>query len=409
MNLRCTFSSLADHSVFLAANGKLYSWGSNVRLCLGQGETKGSVNEPGEMNAPELYDDGGFKDFAAGEHHNLLLTNKSRIFTWGRNEDGQLGLGHYEDVLIPTLITNFPDSQIPARVHCGAHFSAVLTEDGSVYTMGYNNNGQLGNHSYKKRSTPKKVKIPTPVIELACGWSFVMALTESKQIFGWGFNGTQHSDGLPGEYLLPTLLPSLTGFIHLQAGPNHVLGIHEDGALITWGDNSGDDTQDHKPRPIISHGCQDIACGYYTSLALMDDSALLSWGQNSYGKLGIGSSEEVEYCPKEVRRFRDSPKEDGKLQIACFGCSAEHSFFLSEGGELYLWGCGDTGELGMGEDKSSKSVPTLLQNWKWELPKDHIWAKWKNVFQWLFLGRLDEDSCFNKLYVEIIFNFLTVY
>jgi hypothetical protein len=57
----------------------------SLRLCLGQGETKGmplSVNEPGEMNAPELYDAGGFKDFAAGGLHNLLLTNKSRIFTW---------------------------------------------------------------------------------------------------------------------------------------------------------------------------------------------------------------------------------------------------------------------------------------------------------------------------------------
>jgi hypothetical protein len=187
-----------------------------VRHCLGLGLEVGLLSTPTELNAPGLYEDGGFTDFAAGEHHNLLLTRKSRIFVWGRNEDGQLGIGHEEDVPTPTAITNFPCGQIPARVQCGAHFSAVLTEDGSVYTTGYNDIGQLGNGDsrYNNKITPTKVDIP-PVAEFTCGWSFVVALTRSGEIYGWGSNNEQQLQ-LDTPSVLHVLSPtfSLTHWLH---------------------------------------------------------------------------------------------------------------------------------------------------------------------------------------------------
>jgi alpha-tubulin suppressor-like RCC1 family protein len=416
MNLRSSFSSVAVHLVFLSTDGKLYSWGPKTRDCLGHGRSHLSnidcLNSPERLSAPELYDDGGFKDFAAGEHHNLLLTNKSRIFVWGRNEDGQLGLGHLTDVEIPTPIPIFPDGKIPARVHCGAHFSAVLTEDGSVYTMGYNNNGQLANGSNTAQSTPKKVDIPTPVIEVTCGWSFVLALTKSGQVYGWGYNrslqlGERHAHETSSEVFTPTLLSSLTGFVRLQAGANHAVAIHEERekrATINWGENTWDRDEDHSPHSVLPQDCQEVAAGYYSSFVLMKDGSMFAWGTNAYGKLGIGDLETENFVPTP-RKVLIPPE----TSVACFGAAADHSFFISEAGDLYLWGNWDEGKLGMDEGVSTKKVPTLLQNWKWELPKSYIWAKWKNVFQWLWVGRLDKNSLFYGLYVEIVFNFISIY
>jgi alpha-tubulin suppressor-like RCC1 family protein len=136
----------------------------------------------------------------------------------------------------------------------------------------------------------------------------------------------------------------------------------------------------------------------------MKDGSLLAWGMNIYGKLGV--------LDIETEDFTSVPKKvlipAGTL-VASFGAVADHTFFISEEGDLYLWGSGEDGKLGMGEDVSMKMAPTLLQIWKWELQKSYIWVKWKDVFQCLWVGRLDKNSCFNKLHVEIIFNFISIY
>jgi alpha-tubulin suppressor-like RCC1 family protein len=401
MNLRSSFSSYAVHSVFLADNGKLYSWGPDNRCCLGQFVSTHNSDEPKEMTTPELYRDGGFKDFATGEHHNLLLTNKSRIFVWGRNEDGQLGLGHDKDVETPTPIPNFPDNQIPARVHCGAHFSVVLTEDGLVYTMGYNSSGQLGIGKGLKQYTPTKVNIPTPVVEITCGWSFVLAITRSGQVFGWGLNDDQPLGfSTPTEVYTPILCPSITGFTHIQAGPFHAAGLQDGGALATWGTSAYPGQEEASPYLVIPKGCKDIATGYYTSYASMQDGSFFSWGENIHGQLGNGMAGGSEGLQQVV-----FPPE-WKSRVAFFGSASDHSFVISEEGDLYLWGSGENGRLGMGPDYRQRETPTLLPDWKWELPKSAHWVK---VFRWLFLGKQDTNSPFNLLHIEILFHLVTIY
>jgi alpha-tubulin suppressor-like RCC1 family protein len=406
MNLRSSFSSVATHSVFLATNGKLYSWGPNWRHCLGHGDSARFYDKPKEMTTPQLYEDGGFKDFAAGEHHNLILTNKSRIFVWGRNEDNQLGGGSKKDIVTPRLIQEFPDDQIPTRVFSGGHFSVVLTEDGSVYTMGFNNSGQLGNgHRRGHNKIPHKVHIPEPVTDLTCGWSFCLALTKSGQYYGWGYN-TSYQLRIKELIVCVPELSSLSGFTRMRGATNHALGIQEGGGLMTWGRNLCDQVEAMKPENwepclLFAQGCRDIACGYSVSFVLKEDGSLLSWGNNKSGVLGYGDSENGSDIPKKVQIPEHS------APIAFFGTAASHAFFISEEGDLYLWGSGDDGKLGMGSPKTPKLVPTLLPNWKWELPPS--WAKWNSVFRWLFLGKLDENSAFKNLHVEIIFNLVTIW
>jgi alpha-tubulin suppressor-like RCC1 family protein len=413
MNLRSSFSSVTVHSMFLSTNGKLYAWGHNERHCLGLGiESCQDVSHPQELTDPELYEDGGFKDFASGANHSLLLTKKNRIFAWGRNEDGQLGLGHRNDAPTPTCMPKLPDGQIPARVHSGAHFSAILTEDGSVFTMGYNTQAQLGYGEIgTPASIPTQVDLPEPVSEITCGWSCVFALLKSGQVYVWGSNENgqlvDQSVSTDSYILRPTLSRALSCFVHLQAGPFHALGLQPSGALFSWGWNwygqlgngEKNEDKDHKQHLIIPQGCREVASGTSISMALMEDNTLFTWGKNDRSELGTGNPEAFGLSPEKV-------KYSEKSRISCFGSSVEHSFLLTEHGDLYVWG---SGPLGVGDDASPKKVPTLLPEWKWELPKGHFWERWDPIFQWLFLGRLDKDSPFQQLHVEILFNFVNLF
>jgi alpha-tubulin suppressor-like RCC1 family protein len=332
----------------------------------------------------------------------MCLPKKARIFAWGRNEDGQLGLGHNSNVLVPTLIPEFPDGKIPARVFCGAHFSVILTEDGSLYTMGYCEEGQLGHGAVGvTKNIPTKVEIPGPVAEVTCGWSFVIAITRSAEIYGWGYNESQQLQQreVGGPVLLPSLSPALTAsrICRIQAGTYHALGIREDGVLITWGRNHfgqlgiGEGRESELSlHMVIPKGCTEVASGSCSSYAMIEDGTLLAWGKNDNGQLGNGDNNSV-WSPK---KFEFSPER--KIGIACFGGTIEHCFLVTEEGDLYRWGGGYL-------------TPKLLQKWKWELPKDYICVKWKSIFQWLFLGKLDQNSPLHELHVEIIFNFVTVY
>jgi hypothetical protein len=92
------------------------------------------------------------------------------------------------------------------------------------------------------------------------------------------------------------------------------------------------------------------------------------------------------------------------MEIQSFGCSWKSSFAISEDGGLYAWG-----EVDAYTEETSLSTPTLLQNWRWMLPRSSILRRWNSVFQWLFLGRLDKNSRFNDFHDEIIFNLAKLY
>jgi alpha-tubulin suppressor-like RCC1 family protein len=234
MNVSSTYSGYANCCIFLAEDGKLYAWGSNFRHALGL-DTLDNEHSPIELKGEGLYDDGGFKQLSSGAQHNLLLTNKSRIFAWGRNEDGQLGFGHILDVSVPTLVP-FIDKQTPVQVACGSHFSVVLTEDGSLYSMGYNEQGQLGlGRIGGSAAVPTKIDLP-PVQQVACGWSYTLALTKSGELYGWGYN-TDGELGVISPNVGTPLLSPISNLRSLKAGPYHVLAMTTDQALVSWGWN----------------------------------------------------------------------------------------------------------------------------------------------------------------------------
>lgn len=129
-----------------------------------------------------------------GGNHSLALTEDGSLWVWGANNDSQLGLGHTDPVLGPVELTFFRDrgDQI-AALYGGYNYSLTLTANGELYSWGYNNFGQLGlGHTSQHASTPQLVSFFSSnrirIKEIATGGNHVLLLTQDNRVYCWGYN-----------------------------------------------------------------------------------------------------------------------------------------------------------------------------------------------------------------------------
>ena len=144
-----TISAIAcgrEHTVFLTNNGKVYSCGRNSESQLGR--TVDAANPQGTPSIILTLNSFTISAIACGRDHTLFLTNEGKVYSCGRNADGQLGrtvdLANPQRTpsIISTLnsITSFTISAIAG----GGYHTVFLTNDGKVYSCGRNSSGQLG-------------------------------------------------------------------------------------------------------------------------------------------------------------------------------------------------------------------------------------------------------------------------
>ncbi|CAG8436914.1 11715_t:CDS:2 [Diversispora eburnea] len=123
------------HSFAIRKDGTIFSWGLNNFGQCGFNPKDNFIVQP---KAIEFFNDKKVKSIAAGFHHTFVLLEDGRIYSFGRADYGQLGLGKLKDSHItePTLV------QIPFK---NDHHTILLGKDGSLYTCGFGDSGALGN------------------------------------------------------------------------------------------------------------------------------------------------------------------------------------------------------------------------------------------------------------------------
>lgn len=83
------------------------------------------------------------RQVACGDTHTLVCTDAGELFTFGRNQNGQLGLGDTADVLAPRRVADLAGVRVTG-VAGGAEHSVVSTADGEVHAFGWGRYGNLG-------------------------------------------------------------------------------------------------------------------------------------------------------------------------------------------------------------------------------------------------------------------------
>ncbi|XP_006900083.1 PREDICTED: E3 ISG15--protein ligase HERC5 [Elephantulus edwardii] len=175
-----------DYSLALSKGGELFAWGNNCHGQLGLGEKIESAYLPQTvthlLGIP-------LAQISAGEAHSMALSMSGNIYSWGKNNLGQLGLGHTKDEVFPSFIEELEDQKVEF-LSCGGSHTALLTKDGLVFTFGAGEYGQLGHHSTQNELRPRLVTelIGKRVTQIACGRSHTLAyVPDLEKVFAFGF------------------------------------------------------------------------------------------------------------------------------------------------------------------------------------------------------------------------------
>uniref|UniRef100_A0A665WAK4 HECT and RLD domain containing E3 ubiquitin protein ligase 4 n=1 Tax=Echeneis naucrates TaxID=173247 RepID=A0A665WAK4_ECHNA len=260
------------------------------------------------------------------------------MLCWGNASYGQLGLGGIDEeiVLEPRKCEYFHGKQV-CDVGCGRRHTAFLLEDGTVYTCGCNDLGQLGHEKSRKKPEQVVALDAQIIVAMSCGESHTLALNDKGQIFSWGLG----SDGQLG----------LNNFEECVRVPRFICQSYSDDETRLQTTLTFIRKQTNNDRLSVSVNrnikslsdvqITQVACGYWHSHALSRGGQVFSWGQNRYGQLGLGKKGQSISTPQIIKSLQGIP-------FAQISAGGAHSFALTLSGEggVFTFGAGGYGQLG---------------------------------------------------------------
>jgi len=192
-----------------SAKGKLYTFGSGDYGRLGHGD-----NQPKKTaKLVEVLRDKDIIKFACGPRHTLALASDGTIYSWGFGGDGQLGHGDFQLQTMPTKIKALQDEHV-INISCGEKHSAALTSGGDVFTWGDGSLGQLGLGDQRKQHTPHRVVElqGRMILQISCGYYHTACIDQDENVYTWGQGGSGRlGHDHEHDLAVPTLVESLRG------------------------------------------------------------------------------------------------------------------------------------------------------------------------------------------------------
>jgi len=298
----------------ITTDGVLYMWGPNDHGQLGLGDET-ERREATKIPFPE-----GVKIASVdiGGAHTLAVTTEGRVYAFGFNSNGQLGLGDKTKRLKPTLVEALEDHKI-IQVAAGQNtHSLFLADDGSLFASGSNRSGQLGLGSTSTVTTATVVPASVPFKFVTVGVKTSFAIDREGKLWGTGDGSKAHFGfanaagepdlkSLNSLTLLPNAPPNLTA---VGGGSRHVAVIDEDGKIHTWGIHSTLSGQLGIGPPKVDAAKKGIDGVTYSKPQLVPlpgerkaiklsviannvfvvaaDGKIYGWGQTAHGRLGYG-------------------------------------------------------------------------------------------------------------------------
>jgi len=286
----------------IKTDGTLWMWGQNDRGQLGLGNIT-EYSSPKQIGALTAW-----SKLTLGYQFTVALKTDGTLWSWGRGTTfGSLGLGNLTSYSSPKQVgalTNWLNIS-------ASYYSVVATKtDGTLWTWGWNQNGQLGLGNVTPYSSPKQVGSLTDWLKVFSSGYSCRAIKTDGTIWAWGNNNNgQLGDGTITYRSSPTQIGSLTNWANSAGGTNHSIATKTDGTIWTWGANGvgqlglGNTTNYSSPKQVGSLTTWSIPAGGYSFTgAIKTDGTLWLWGNNVNGQLGLGN-----------RTNYSSPKQVGSL------------------------------------------------------------------------------------------------
>jgi len=232
-----------------------------------------------------------------GEDYTLIVDQEGKLWAFGLNLNGQLGLGHCEQI------------DKPSEVVIENNYSDNNNNKNSQKNSNMNSQNNINNSANKKNNNNNNIKKKLNLVKSAGYINF--CTTEEGNIYMW-----------------------------------------------PWGDKEGN--VHYTPKKFYLSPLQEkekvtsIACGNNFCLMLNNNGMVYSMGKsNKYGELGVGDFS-PRYAPTPLQFFFLN-----KERINQISCGFKHSVAKSTTGRVYTWGCGCKGQLGQ-DNYNNMSIPGFV-------------------------------------------------
>jgi len=294
----------------------------------------------------------------------LGIQSNGTLWSWGLNNAGQLGNNSTNTLINPTQVGALSNW---ARISCGYAFAAIQS-NGTLWTWGYNNLGQLGvNTSTVVISSPVQVGALSVWSQIFCGYNTTYAIQSNGTLWAWGQGGQGQLGNLSTTNISsPVQIGTVSIWAKVLGSPiagQYAIGLQSNGTLWSWGAGNnyyalgqGNLTSYSTPVQIGSTSTwSNIATGSFFTLALQNNGTLWSWGLNNAGQLGLND-----------QTTRSVPTQVGALSIwTQVACGYNYSLAIQTPGTLWSWGFNGSGittnggALGLG-DVTNRSSPVQV-------------------------------------------------
>lgn len=365
------------HTTLLLSNGDAVVYGCGLGLGIGVGYGMRMVRcQPILENYTVLWT-------KSGPTHGLALTmpKNTTMFVLGVPHRG-----------VPVALTSIGLKEGILSCGVGAGFTLMVSRRGSCYSFGIGGWGQLGfDTAQAKVFTQDRVPVypqatrigffsRTIVTSVAAGFSFSMAITEGERVFAWGNNSfAQCGLGVdPRKYQRisqPREIAWLADkeIVQVTCGSYFALALSASGYVYSWGTieccgvglepdaalvpphmimrDVSKETRGVVLSPVLVDGLRNIiqvAAGGWHGMALNAIGEIYAWGVGTGGRLGLGDSEH-HYTPVRIAHGAFFTR---------IGCGCYTSYGIDDNAKLYVWGVNDRTQLGV--PGSKVTTPTMV-------------------------------------------------
>jgi alpha-tubulin suppressor-like RCC1 family protein len=275
---------------------------------------------------------------SSGRRHTLALASDGQVWAWGRNTEGQVGMGSYTVTLTTpvAVLTN------TVAVAGNGWSSLAVRADGTVWNW-----GTLAATGVTS-AWPVQVAGLTDVAAVAAGWTHALALKRDGTVWAWGTNTSgQLGDGTSTNHTTPAPVLGLSGVTSIAAGDGYSLAVQGDGAagglVWAWGKNTtgqlGDGSQVTRLVPVRVIGLDtvaQVAAGEAFAVARLADGTVRAWGADAFLQLGDNSAG-TSAAPVAIPVLS---------HVVWIAAGLRHAVTIDDEGRVWGWGSNAFAQLG---------------------------------------------------------------
>ncbi len=389
-------SAGAQHSMIIKTDDTLWAVGDNTNGQLGDG-TLDDRSNPVQVKTAAGRPMTNVKQVSAGSYHNMILMKDDTLWAVGNNWNGQLGDDTIANKKIPVAVKEAAPGggttamTEVAQISTGKEHSMIVKKNNTLWAVGNNLFWQLGDGAKNAMElipievlTAPGNQAMTEVDQVSVGDNHSMIVKKNDTLWAVGWNNDgQLGDGTDDSKLTPVQVKekvpggeptAMTEVDQVSAGTQHTVILKKNGDVWAVGLNDhgqlGDGSTANKNIPVqvmIAEGepmtnVDQVSAGSFHTMILKENGDLWAVGNNEYGQLGDGTTDQ-RLTPVQVKQ--PNPVGSGPpvpmTKVASVSAGYEHTIIVKRNGTLWTVGRNNKGQLGNGDvELATKLLPVEI-------------------------------------------------